>query len=226
RYLQALGVIAQHAQVELHQVPADDVIGIMARQPIVGPLQQLRAAVAILQVEIQRGRITIGRAEHVYLTLAAALQGDGIEVAAAVGLDIEGYQPQARSVVRHGTQLGIPQQTVVAQRAAEAHRRGDEALHEETLGRTDIGLVDIHACGPQSLFQTQQLAVLTAVEPEHRTMAEIAKPELAQLGIRLAVQQLLRARTLFGRYKGHRWLHGNTHTTGTVIGRQPELDLD
>src|SRR5690606_35809779 len=146
--------------------------------------------------------------------------------AAAVGLDIEGDQPQARSIIRHGTQLGIPQQTVVVQRATEAHRRGDEALHEETLRRTNVGLVDIHACGPQSLFQTQQLAVLTAVEPEHRTMAEIAKPELAQLGIRLAVQQLLRARTLFGRYKGHRWLHGNTHTTGTVIGRQPELDLD
>src|SRR5690606_34574020 len=134
--------------------------------------------------------------------------------------------PQARSIVRHGTQLSIPQQTVVVQRAAKRYRRGDKALHEKTLGRTDVGLVDIHACGPQRLFQTQQLAVLTAVEPEHRTMTEIAKPELAQLGIWLAIQQLLGALALFGRHKGHRWLYGNTYTTGTVISSQPELDLD
>ncbi|MNE27629.1 hypothetical protein D3C80_1210460 [compost metagenome] len=39
RHLQALGVIAQYAQIELHQVPADDGIGVMPRQPVVEPLQ-------------------------------------------------------------------------------------------------------------------------------------------------------------------------------------------
>ncbi|MNZ78747.1 hypothetical protein D3C78_973340 [compost metagenome] len=225
RHLQALGVIAQHAQVELHQVPADDGIGVMARQPVVEPLQQLGAAGAVLQVEVQPARVAIGRAEHVHLALAAAFQADAVEVAAAVGLDVEGYQAQARAIVRRGAELGIQQQTVVSRRATEGHRRGDEALHQETLGRTDVGLVDIHARGPQGLFQTQQLAVLTTVEPEHRAVMEIAKSKFAQLGILLAAQQLIGALALFGRHEGHRRLHGNPHATGAVIGSQPELDL-
>src|SRR5690606_22245870 len=39
RYLQFLGVGLQHAQVELHQVPADDGVRVVLGQPLVQGLQ-------------------------------------------------------------------------------------------------------------------------------------------------------------------------------------------
>ena len=41
RDLVAFGVLLQHPQIELHQVPADDGVGIVALQPRVQPFQQL-----------------------------------------------------------------------------------------------------------------------------------------------------------------------------------------
>ncbi|MNR33991.1 hypothetical protein D3C85_1517200 [compost metagenome] len=56
-------------------------------------------------------------------------------------------------------------------------------------------------------------------------MVEVAQLQLAQLGIRLAAQQLPSALSLFGGDEGHRRLHGHPHAARAGIGRQPELDL-
>ncbi|MNE62306.1 hypothetical protein D3C80_1575780 [compost metagenome] len=102
RDLQLLGVSLQYAQVELHQVPANDRIGIVQRQPVVQALQQLRTGVAIFKVEVDASGIAVGRAEHVHLALTAAFQGNRVQLAALGGLDVERYQFQPRAVVGCG----------------------------------------------------------------------------------------------------------------------------
>ncbi|MNJ18427.1 hypothetical protein D3C77_127280 [compost metagenome] len=88
-HLELGGVVLQHAQVELHQVPADDCIGVMHGQPVVQALEQAGTAVAVFEIEIHALGVAVGRAEHVHLALAAAFEGDGIQLAALGGFDVE-----------------------------------------------------------------------------------------------------------------------------------------
>ncbi|MNS76805.1 hypothetical protein D3C72_1103620 [compost metagenome] len=91
-YLVALGVLAQHAQVELHQVPADDGVGIVALHPRVQALEDLCAAVAVFEVEVQGVIAAVWRPQHVHLALAAAFQGQRIQLAMGRRLDVERHQ--------------------------------------------------------------------------------------------------------------------------------------
>ncbi|KMQ82536.1 hypothetical protein RF55_22604 [Lasius niger] len=92
RDLVAFGVLLQYPQIELHQVPADDGVGIVTLQPCVQPFQQLRAAGAVFQIEIQRLIAAVGRPQHVDLPLAAAFQRDGVKLAVGGGFDIQRHQ--------------------------------------------------------------------------------------------------------------------------------------
>jgi len=218
-------MLVQHPQVELHQVPADDRVGVVGGQPGVEPFEQLAAAVAVLEVEVDLPGVPVGRAEHVHLPLAAALKRDGIELATGGGLDVQRDQLQARPIGRHGPELGDLQRAVTLGLPVEPHGRGDEALHEIALRRADIGLVDVDARGAQALFQLQQLAVLAAVQPEHRPLAEIAQLQRAQLDTPLAAQHGLGGLALCDRNEGGGHLIRHPDTTRPVIGRQPELDF-
>ncbi len=225
RHLEPLRVLVQHAQVELHQVPADDRVRVMQRHPAVEALQQLRAAVAILQREVQPGSIAVGRPEHVHLALAAAFQGDGIEFAALGGLDVQRYQAQLRAIVRRRFQHGVEEHPVGVGRAGELHGRGDEALHQVALRWPDVGFVDVQAGATQALLQLNQLAMLTAVQPEHRAMLEVTEFQRTQLDVALTLQQQFHPRALLGGHEGHRGLQRQTQAPRAVVGRQPELHL-
>ena len=80
----------QHAQVELHHVPADQDIGIVVGKPLVKLLQQLGSAIDIFKPEIQRGRIAIWRPKHVHNPIAAAFQADAVQLAVAGGFNVQG----------------------------------------------------------------------------------------------------------------------------------------
>jgi hypothetical protein len=77
----------QHAQVELHHVPADDDVRIVARQPGVQALDQLARRGAVFEIEIDGRRRRRRRAQHIDLALAAAFQRDGVQVAVGAGFD-------------------------------------------------------------------------------------------------------------------------------------------
>ncbi|MNM17303.1 hypothetical protein D3C81_275710 [compost metagenome] len=90
--LAAFRMLPQHAQVELHQVPADDGVRIVRFQPRVQAFENLRARGAVFQVEVQRLVAAILRPQHVYLALAAAFQGQRIQLAMRRRLDIERHE--------------------------------------------------------------------------------------------------------------------------------------
>ncbi len=67
-----VGVLFSTREVELDQVPADDCVGVVPREPRIEPLQHLRAALQYSRSKIARGVVAVRRAEHVHLALAAA----------------------------------------------------------------------------------------------------------------------------------------------------------
>ncbi len=92
RHAQLPGMLVQHAKVELHHVPTDDRVGVVAHHPLVERFKQLHAARAVYKVKIHRSSVAVGRAEHVYLALATALQANAIQFAALGGLDVQRRQ--------------------------------------------------------------------------------------------------------------------------------------
>lgn len=106
------------------------------------------------------------------------------------------------------------------------HRRHDEALHQVALGRTDIRLVDVDPVFAQALLQPQKMAVVAAVQPKHRTPAEVAQGQRAQFDTAFALQQAPRRRLLFDRDKGDRLRRRQAQPAWAVVGREPKLDLD
>ncbi|MCY1431093.1 hypothetical protein D3C76_347570 [compost metagenome] len=203
RHFQALGMLVQHPQIELHQVPANDCVGVMPCQPCVEALEQLAAAVAIVEREIDSITRAIGRAEHVHLALAATFQGNGVQVAVCIGLDIQRHQLEPWAVSGRGFHLRLEQRPVAAGRAAEGHRCGNEALHQVAFRRADISLEDVDTGLAQAGFQVHQLAMLATVQAQYRPLLEIAQRQCTQLDIGLATQQCLDLLPLCGRHKGH-----------------------
>ena len=218
-------MLLQHPQIELHQVPADDGVGIVALQPCVQPFQQLGAADAVFQIEIQRRIAAVGRPQHVDLPLAAAFQRDGVKFAVGGGFDIQRHQPERRAVVRRRLHLAIEQRPIAVALAVEPHRRGDEAFHQVALGRANVGLVERNAAFPQQLFQLDELTVLAAVQPQHRAVMKIRQRQRFQFDLPFFAQQQFRARLLFGGDKRHRGLRRQAQLTRACVGRQPKFDL-
>ena len=56
-------------------------------------------------------------------------------------------------------------------------------------------------------------------------MIEIQQGQGSQFDVFFVVQQAFGRFTLLGRYKRHRRLMGQTHTSRPGVGRQPELDF-
>ncbi len=200
-------MFVEHAQVELHQVPADDCIGVVGSQPLVEALEQLGAGIAVVEFEVHRIGF-VWRAEHVHLALAAAFQGNGIQIALGGGLDVQGHQFERRAVVRRGFHLRLKQGAAGIRCAAKPHGRGDEAFHHVTLGRAHVGFVDVDTGGAQALFQVHQLAVLAGVETKDRAMMEVAQLQRAQFNLALALEQPVERLAMGLRNKHHRGLHG------------------
>jgi len=173
RYAQASGVFVEDAKVELHDVPADDRVGVVAGKPFVEFFQQHGSRVAVFKLEIHRAGVTIGRPEHVHLAFAAAFQGNGIQLALFGGLDIQRDQPQVGPVFRVGFHLRVEQQALRIGRPTKDHWRGDEPFHHVALGRANVALEHLDAGLAQRGFQAHQLTVLLAIQAEHRTMLEI-----------------------------------------------------
>ena len=154
----ALGMFLEHAQVELHQVPADDGVGIVLFHPGVQAFEDLCARVTVFEVEVEDFIATVWRPQHVDLALAAAFQGQRIQLAVGRRLDIERCQFQAGPVAWRRFQLYF-----LSCFPAERYRRRNETLHQVALGRADVGFVHVDAVGPQLLFQLQQVPVLLAI---------------------------------------------------------------
>jgi len=220
-YLITLGMFLEYAQVELHQVPADDGVRIVLRHPRVQAFEDLRAAVAVFQVEVALPVDAVWRPQHVDLALAAAFQRQRIQVAVGRRLDVERCQSQCGTVAGRGFQMDA----LARDGAVKCHRRRNETLHQVALGRADVGLVHVDAMGAQLLFQLQQVPVLLAVQAQHGTVVEVGQGQGAQLGMAFAAQQLLRLLALLHGDEGDGRLHGQAHVAGPGIRCQPEIDL-
>ena len=86
---QAPGMLVQHPQVELHQVPADDRVRVVLGEPLVEFLQQRGPRVAVLQVEVDGAGLAVGCAEHVDLALPATFKGNRVQLGLLGGLDVQ-----------------------------------------------------------------------------------------------------------------------------------------
>ena len=225
RHRQAPGVFVEHAQVELHDVPADDRVGVMAGEPLVEFFQQQGSGIAVFELEIHLAVVAIGRAEHVDLALAAAFQGDGVQLALSGGFDVQGDQPEARAIVGVGFHLRIEQQAFGVRRATEPDRRGDETLHHVAFRRAHIGFEHVDAGLAQRGFQAHQLTVLLAIQTEHRAVLEIQQRQRPQLDVLFAAQQRFGLLALGCGDERHRRLMRQADPLGTGVGRQPELDF-
>ncbi len=225
RYLQALGMVTQDTQIELHKVPADDRIGIMPGEPVVQPFDQLATAVAVVELEIDGRVAAVLRSQHVDLTLATAFQPDGIQRATGIGLDIQRHQAQVRPIAWRRLHPRLMQAPIGLDDTAKAHRRGDEALHQITLRWPDVRFVDGNTRRAQALVQIPQLAILRAVQAQHRAVPEIGKLQLAQLHALLVAQQWLGQLALLDRNEADGGLIRQAEPLRPVIGRQPELDV-
>ncbi|MNK99062.1 hypothetical protein D3C87_1194430 [compost metagenome] len=180
-------MFVQHPQVELHDVPANDRVGVMLGEPFVELFQQQRSRFAVFELEIHLAVVAVGRAEHVHLALAAAFQGDGIQVALSGGFDVQRHQFQARSVIGIGFHLCIEHQAIGPRRPAKTHRCGDEALHHVALRRAHVSFVHLDAGPAQRGFQAHQLPVLAAIQTEYRAMFEIQQGQGFELDVFLVV---------------------------------------
>ena len=224
RHVQALRMLVQDPQVELHQVPADDRVGVMGGEPQVQAFEEFGAGVAVVELEVHRIGL-VGRAEHVHLALAAAFQGDGIQVALGGGLDVQRYQLERWAIIRRGFHLRLHQHAALARRTAKPHWRGDEALHHVAIGWAHIAFVDVDAGFAQALFQVHQLAMLFGVEAQHRAMVKVAQRQIAQFDTALALELQLGGLAMGLGDEHHGGLHRQAHTPGALIGGQPETDL-
>ena len=164
----------------------------MPGKPFVEFFQQQGARIAVFELEIHLAGVAIGRAEHVHLALAAAFQGDGIQLALGGGFDVQGHQFQARPVIGVGFHLRVEQQALGIRRATEAHRRGDEALHHVAFRRAHVGFEHLDTGPAQRGFQAHQLAMLLAIQTEHRAMFEILQGQGLEFDVFLVMQNTLR----------------------------------
>ncbi len=223
RDLQSLGVFVQQAQVELHQVPADDRIRIMLGHPLVEAREQRGRVVAVMQVEVHGAAVAVCRAKHVHLALAAAFEGNTVELTALAGFDIQRHQAQWRTVVRQGLELGIAEHTLGVGLAGELHGGGNEALHEIALGWADVRLVHLNAGVAQALLHLHQLAMLAAVKAQHRALIEVTQLQGFELDARLVGQQHASMLGLRLGEERHRHLRRQAQLPRPLVGSQPEL---
>src|SRR5690606_36257133 len=179
--------------------------------------EQQLATVALFKVEINDAGVAICRTDHVHLSLARASQGDGIQLATGTGLHIQRYQAQRRAVIGGGFERPAQQAAVRLLDALEADGGGDKALHQVAIRRADIGLVHIDTDLTQLLLQLQQLAVLAAVQAQHRTTPEVAQGKRTQLHALFIAQQWLGPGTLLGGYEGDSLLARQAYLTRAGI---------
>jgi hypothetical protein len=225
RYGITLRMLLQDPQIELHQIPADDPIGIVPFGPFVEFLQQPRTALAILEIEVEPAGVAIGWAQHIHLTLPAAFQRNGIQLAVRGGFDIERDQLQRRTISGVRLHLAVEPAAFAIRLAAEPDRRRDKALHQIAFVRTDVRLVDVDAILLQLLFELEQLAILTAVQPKNRTLMKIFQGEGAEFELAFVAQYPFGELALLGRNERHRRLGRQAQVVRTALGRQPEVDF-
>lgn len=223
RHLQQLGVFMQQAQVELDQVPADDGVRVMLGDPLVEAGEQRSAVGTVVQVEIEAGGGAVGRAKHVHLPLAAAFQGNAVQLTPLAGLDVQRHQAQRRAIARKRLDLGIAEHTMGIGLAGELHRGCDEALHQVTLGRADIAFEHLDTGRAQALLQLHQLPVLAAVQAQHRALVEVLELQRSQFHTGFVGQQYPGVRLLRLGNECHRHLRCQAQLLWPPVGGQPEL---
>ncbi|MNN26598.1 hypothetical protein D3C81_1401070 [compost metagenome] len=223
RHLQLPGVLVQQTQVELHQVPADDRIRIVPGHPLVEAFEQRGTVVAVLQVEVHGAAVTVCRAKHVHLALAAAFKGNTVELTALAGLDIQRHKTQWRTVIRQWLELGIADHALGIRLAGELHGGRDEALHQVAFGGADVRFVNLDAGVAQALLQLHQLTMLAAVQAQHRALIEIAQLQGFELDTRLVGQQHPSMRGVRLRDERHRDLRRQAKLTRPLVRSQPQL---
>ena len=163
----------EHAKIELHDAPPDEDVRIVFDEPGIEALDDLGGIGHVCQREVLRRYIVhAGVAEHVDLPLAAALKGEGIEVARGAGFDIERHDAERRPIVGHGAELRIEDGITLLRAAFHAYRRRDETLHHVALGRPYIGFVRHHAAVLQPLLQKHHLPVAAGVDAQHGLLLE------------------------------------------------------
>jgi hypothetical protein len=216
----------QHAQVELHHVPADQHIRVLHGDPGVELFNQLARRGAVFKREVDLLGRLLRLAQHVHLALAAAFQRDRIQLLVGAGFDIERHHLQRRPVLRGWLELAVVDGVRALRAAAfDLHAGGDEALHQVALGRADVGLEHLDAMLAQGALQRRQLLVARRVDADHRLPFKRLQFQLAQFDAGIGVDQRGDGVALPGLGKGHRGLRGQADFLRAVVGRQPEFEL-
>ena len=214
----------QHAQIELHHVPADQHIGIAIGKPLVKLFQKLWPAVDILQPEIQRGCVAIRGAKHINNPIPAAFKADTVQLTVASGFDIQRDPFQRRPVGRVGFETGV-NKAAVLRGAVDPDGGSNKPLHQKTFWRADIGFVQRHASVAQQFFITHQLAMGAAVKAMYGLTVEIFQFKRRQAPAIFTAQQLLYFLNMIVRDKSHGFLRRQGHMQRAVVRRQPECHL-
>ncbi len=218
----AFGVLLQHPQIKLHDVPADDHVRVVLCKPRIELLEQLGTAVNVDKIKIERGGIAICRAEHIDNTLAAALNANAVQLAVAGGFNIHRRPFQRRAIVRVRLEAGIDQ--AIAQRCTvHPDRGGNKALHQKAFRGANIGFIQGHACFAQQFFITHQLAMGAAVKTVDRTTLEIFQFKGRQAPAAFIAQQLSGLFDVWLRDKGNGLLRRQGDVQRAIVSRQPEF---
>lgn len=153
--------------------------------------------------------------------LAAAVQADTIELAEAVGFDIQRHQRQGGAVIRRGLQPRVPHLSVVIDGSIEQNRRGDESFHQVAFRRADIGFIQRDAGVGEDFLRPRQRSVMAAIKPVDRPALEIAQRQRLHV---FAGQQRADAVAKRRRNKSHRLLGRKADLLRALIRRQPKID--
>ena len=197
----------------------------MPCDPVQQALQQITSAIAVLKREIATGvLLAIGGPQHVDLTLSAALEGDGIQIAPRIGLDIQRCPAQRWPIALQRCQARILHAAIRLALAARRDACRDETLHQVAVRRTNIRFVDIDANRLQTTRQLAQGAIFTTVEPHHRAMVEVFQCQRSQLGAGLKAHQCLSQYLLFDGQESDDFLGCTFDTYGAFVGANPEAD--
>ncbi len=179
----------QHAQIELHEIPANDRIGIMPLHPPIELVQHQCACIAVLEIEVDLAGVAVRRPEHIDLALSAAFERNGVQLAVRGGFDVERNQFECRAIVRCRLHFAVEQETLAIRLAAEPYRCRNEPFHQIALRRANICLIHLNAVFPEEFFELEQLAILAAIHAEYGPLPEIGQRQRPQFDLTLIAQQ-------------------------------------
>ena len=224
-----IGGLLQHPQIELDHVPADDDVGVVGRKPGIELLDHVLASGAVDQPEILRWRCRLcGLPQHEHHPVTCTVECDRVQLFGGAGLDVQRHHLQRRAPIGRWLQPAVEEGRPLAKPPFDQHTGGDEALHQVSVVRAHIRLIQRNLQRLEGARQLAEIAEPAGIDAEHGFLLEGLQTKLFQLQALQALQirQLgLHRSPMAGRYEGDRGLLGQQHLDRPYFGGNPILDL-